>query len=214
LTFAALAAPASAQAAPTVTAELTRESVRYGAEHRVEGMLTDGTAQLAGQEVVLEGRRYPYDGSYRIIDRTTTDADGEFRFDVELDRNHRLHVFAPVQKVQSERLQAYTLPSFELSFRAISPGVVRLYQRYTVPSKVRLKAPTLFYLGKRGAKTAAIRRTGKVKRLRAGRYTSQVTVTLPSSWNGRFRYASCFRASAGAGMGDPDQSCPKLRLEF
>ena len=44
--------------------------------------------------------------------------------------------------------------------------------------------------------------------------TSQVTVTLPASWNGAFRYASCFRASAGSGMGDPDQSCPKLRLRF
>ena len=50
--------------------------------------------------------------------------------------------------------------------------------------------------------------------MRAGRYTSHVTVTLPSSWNGAFRYASCFRASAGSGMGDPDQSCPKLKLQF
>jgi hypothetical protein len=214
LTTAALAAPASAQAAPEVSADLARESVRYGAEHRVEGTLIDGTVPLTNQEVVLEGRRYPYDGSYRIIDRAKTNADGEFRFDAELDRNHRLRVVAPAHRVQSERLQAYTLPGFELSFRAIAPGVVRLYQRYTVPKRVRLSAPTLFYLGKRGAKTASVRRTGTLKRLRAGRYSSQVTVTLPSSWNGRFRYASCFRASAGSGMGDPDQSCPKLRLEF
>ena len=31
----------------------------------------------ARQEVVLEGRRYPYEGSYRVIARTTTDADGQ-----------------------------------------------------------------------------------------------------------------------------------------
>jgi hypothetical protein len=214
LLITALALPASAQAAPLVTVDLARESVRYGAAHRVDGTLTDGTTPLADQEVVLEGLRYPYDGSYRIIDRVTTNDEGEFRFDAELDRNHRLHVVAPAQKVQSVRLQAYTLPGFELSFRAISPGVVRLYQRYTVPKQVRLRSPTLFYLGKRGAKSAAIRRTGKLKRLRAGRYTSQVTVTLPSSWNGAFRYASCFRASSRSGMGDPDQSCPKLRLRF
>jgi hypothetical protein len=206
--------PASAQAAPLLSVDLARESVRYGAAHHVEGALTDNSAPLAGQEVILEGRRYPYEGSYRVIDRATTDAEGKFEFDPKLDRNHRLRVVAPAQAVTSQRLQAYTLPGFELSFRAISPGVVRLYQRYTVPKQVRLTAPTLFYLGKRGASKASVRRTGQLKRVRAGRYTSQVTVTLPSSWNGAFRYASCFRASTGSGMGDPGQSCPKLRLQF
>ena len=210
----ALVLPASAHADPLLDADVARESVRYGQAHRVDGTLTDGTAALAGKAVVLEGRRYPYEGSYRVIERTTTNDEGEFRFDTELDRNHRLRVFAPKQNVRSDRLQTYTLPGFELSFRAISPGVVRLYQRYTVPKRVRLSAPTLFYLGRRAAARASIRRTGNLKRVRAGRYTSHVTVTLPSSWNGAFRYASCFRASAGSGMGDPDQSCPKLKLQF
>jgi hypothetical protein len=214
LLLTALALPASAHAAPVLNVDLARESVRYGQAHRLDGTLTDGTAALAGKQVVLEGRRYPYEGSYRVIERTTTNAEGEFRFSVELDRNHRLRVVAPAQKVQSDRVQAYTFPGFELSFRAISPGVVRLYQRYTVPKQVRLSAPTLFYLGRRGAARASLRRSGALRRVRAGRYTSHVTVTLPSSWNGAFRYASCFRASAGSGMGDPDQSCPKLKLQF
>jgi hypothetical protein len=214
LVVASLALPATAQAAPLLTVDLARESVRYGATHRVEGTLTDGTVPLARQEVVLEGLRYPYEGSYRVIERGTTDADGKFEIDAELDRNHRLRVVAPAQTLESQPLQAYTLPGFELSFRAISPGVVRLYQRYTVPKNVRLSAPTLFYLGRRGAERASLRRTGELKRVRAGRYTSQVTVTLPSGWNGAFRYASCFRASTGSGMGDPGQSCPKLRLAF
>lgn len=212
LSFVAL--PASAQAVPLLSADLARESVRYGAAHRVDGTLTDGSAPLANQEVILEGRRYPYEGSYRVIEHATTDESGAFRFDVKLDRNHRLRVVAPVQAVESERLQAYTLPGFELSFRALEPGVVRLYQRYTVPERVRLSSPTLFYLGKRGASRASIRRTGKLKRVKAGRYTSHVTVTLPSGWKGAFRYASCFRASDGSGMGDPSQSCPKLALRF
>ena len=44
---------------------------------------------------MLEGRRYPYEGSYRVIARTTTDAEGKFTFKPELDRNHRLRVIAP-----------------------------------------------------------------------------------------------------------------------
>ncbi len=188
--------------------------MRYGASHTITGTLVDGDVALGAQEVVLEGRRYPYEGSYRVIARTTTDADGEFTFKPELDRNHRLRVSAPAQSIESDVMKAYTLPAFELSFRALKPGVVRLYQRYTVPKTVRLSAPTLFYLGKRGAKKASLRKTGELKRTRAGRYTSKVTVTLPKSWHGAFRYASCFRPSAGSGMGDPRATCPRLRLEF
>jgi hypothetical protein len=209
-----LVAPASASAEPVVTAKLSRDTVRYGAEHRVTGTLLDGAVPLAGQEVVLEGRRYPYEGSDRVIERATTDAEGKFELEAELDRNHRLRVRAPAVGQRSKVLRAYVLPEFELSFRALRPGVVRLYQRYTVPRSVRLKAPTLFYLGPRRAKHASRRVSADVKRTRAGRYLSKVDFRLPDAWDGAFRYASCFRFSPGSGMGDPDQSCPRLRLRF
>lgn len=210
----ALAVPASAQAAPVLNVDLGRASVRYGAAHTISGTLADGEVALGAQEIVLEGRRYPYEGSYRVIARTTTDAEGKFSFKPELDRNHRLRLSAPAQSVESNVLKAYVLPAFELSFRALRPGVVRLYQRYTVPKTVRLGAPTLFYLGRRGAKRASLRETGELTRTKAGHYTSQVTVTLPESWHGGFRYASCFRPSAGSGLGDPRATCPKLKLAF
>ena len=210
----ALVVPAQASAAPELQTELERASVRYGSAHTVTGSLMDGRTPLGGQAIVLEGRRYPYGGSYRVIERATTAADGSFEFEAELDRNHRLKVTAPAQGLTSDRMQAYTLPDIELSFRAVEPGVVRLYQRYTVPKRVRLSAPTLFYLGSRKAKRASVRRTGTLKRVRAGKYSSQATIRLPAGWNGAFRFASCFRASKGSGMGDPGQSCPRLRYRF
>jgi len=209
-----LAVPANALAAADLTLAAKHQSVRYGATDELAGKLVDGDRPLPGQVIVLEGRRYPYEGSYRVLDRTTTKADGTFSFRTALDRNHRLRVAAPAQDTEAKYVQVYVLPDFELSFRAIKPGVVRLYQRYTVPKSVRLTAPTLFYLGKKSAKRATLRETGKLKRVRAGKYTSQVTVRLPASWNGAFRYASCFRASIGSGMGDPAQSCPRLNLKF
>ncbi|WP_028064923.1 hypothetical protein [Solirubrobacter soli] len=209
-----LALPASAQAAPTIGVTLAKPSVRYGQTHKIDGTLMDGTVPLGAQEVVLEGRRYPYEGSYRVIARTTTDAEGNFSFKAELDRNHRLRVTAPAQNLTSKLVQAYTLPAFELSFRALRPGVVRLYQRYTVPKTVKLTSPTYFYLGPRKAKKSTMRKTAKTERTKAGHYTAQIDVTLPDSWHGAFRYASCFRPSPGAGMGDPAATCPKLRLEF
>jgi hypothetical protein len=149
-----------------------------------------------------------------VIARTTTDVEGKFSYSTKLDRNHRLRVSAPTQRLLSDVKRAYTLPAFELSFRALRPGVVRLYQRYTVPKTVRLSAPTLFYLGPRGAKRASKRVVAELKRTSAGRYTSSATVDLPAGWRGAFRYASCFRPSAGSGMGDPAATCPRLRLAF
>jgi hypothetical protein len=144
----------------------------------------------------------------------TTDAQGAFAFKPVLDRNHRLRVVAPAQQLLSQAVRAYVLPSFELSFRALRPGVVRLYQRYTVPKAVRLTAPTLFYLGSRTAKRASRRVSAGTRRTSAGHYTALATVTLPLAWHGRFRYGSCFRTSPGSGMGEPDASCPKVALRF
>jgi hypothetical protein len=209
-----LVVPASASAAPALELTLAKPSVRYGAAHTVTGTLTDGATPLAGQEIVLEGERYPFKGSFRELARATTDAKGEFAFKPALDRNHRLRVVAPAQGSVSQVVRAYVLPSFELSFRALKPGVARLYQRYTVPKTVKLTAPTLFYLGARGAKQSSMRVSAKTKRTSAGHYTAIATVHLPRAWHGRFRFGSCFRTSPGSGMGDPLATCPKLHLRF
>ena len=209
-----LALPASASAAPALELKIAKPAVRYGAPHTVTGTLLDGTTPLAGQEIVLEGQRYPFHGSFREIARTTTDAKGEFAFRPSLDRNHRLRVAAPAQRATSQALRVYTLPSFELTFRALEPGVARIYQRYTVPKTVRLSEPTLFYLGARGAKRSSKRVSAKTKRTSAGHYTASATVHLPSGWHGRFRFGSCFRTTPGSGMGEPSATCPKLHLRF
>src|SRR5262245_31469842 len=209
-----LALPASASAAPALELTIAKPAVRFGATHSVTGTLMDGTTPLAGQEIVLEGQRYPFHGSFREIARTTTDTKGEFAFRPTLDRNHRLRVAAPAQRATSQALRTYTLPSFELSFRALEPGVARIYQRYTVPDSVRLKEPTLFYLGSRGAERASKRVSAKTKRTSAGHYTAVATVHLPSGWHGRFRFGSCFRTTPGSGMGEPSATCPKLHLRF
>jgi hypothetical protein len=209
-----LAAPATAQAAPSLVVDVDKAAVGYGSRHTVNGTLEDGTTPLAGQEVVLEGRRYPYEGSYRVIARATTDDKGRFKFRPKLDRNHILRVVAPAQRLTSESEHAYTLPSFSLSYRAVGPGVARLFQRYTVPKGVKLTAPTHFYLGHQGAKWSTKAMTGATKRTAAGRYSSTVKVRLPMAWHGRFRYGSCFRTTQGSGMGDPKATCPKVRLRF
>ena len=111
-------------------------------------------------------------------------------------------------------LNAYTLPAFELSFRALRPGVVRLYQRYTVPKPVKLElAHALLPRARAARKRASMRKTGELERIKAGRYTSQVTVTLPDGLERRLPLRELLPADAGHGDGrSRTPPCPKLRL--
>ena len=201
----AFGAPA-AQAAVTVDMRVSPAEIRYGQPAQITGTaLLDG-APLASRRVRLEGRRYPFEGGFRVLDKTVTAADGGYRFERELDRNWVLRV--RVGDAVSKRERAYVFPAFTLSFRARNSRVVRLTQRYRVPRGVRLEKPTIFYVGRRGAGRAPRAATVELERLRAGRYRSTTLVRIPSAWNGRFRYASCFRYTGGSGMGDPRSSCP------
>ena len=208
--FLAFGAPA-AHAAVTVDMRVSPEEIRYGSAAEITGTaLLDG-APFAGQTVRLEGRRYPFEGKFKVLDEAVTEADGTYRFERELDRNWVLRV--RVGDAVSPRERAYVFPAFTLSFRARNSRVVRLTQRYRVPRGVRLDKPTIFYVARRGAGRAPRAATVELERLGAGRYRSTTLVRIPSAWKGRFRYASCFRYTGGSGMGDPRASCPQ-RFRF
>jgi hypothetical protein len=205
-----LAAPA-ADAAVTVAMEVAPDDTRYGEKTDITGAaLLDGVP-YAGQPVQLEGRRYPFEDEYVVLDTGVTGADGTYAFERELDRNWDLRV--RVGDGLSPKERAYVFPAFKLTFRARSSRVIRLTQRYRVPRGVRLEKPTIFYVGPRGAKRAPRAATGELERIRPGRYRSTALVRLPATWDGRFRYASCFRYTGGSGMGNPRSSCPK-RFRF
>jgi hypothetical protein len=206
----AFAAPA-AHAAVTVDMKVAPEETRYGEATQITGTaLLDG-APFGGQPIQLEGRRYPFDDEFAVIDEGVTAADGTYEFERELDRNWDLRV--TTGGAVSPRERAYVFPAFTLTFRARSSRVIRLTQRYIVPRGVRLEKPTIFYVGKRGAKLAPRAAVGELERIRAGRYRSTVLVRLPAAWKGRFRYASCFRYTGGSGMGNPRATCPR-RFRF
>ena len=208
LLLTALALPASAHAAPVLD---RRPRPRLGALRRTP----------TGSTGTLDRRRRATRPARRSCSRagatrtraptassiaTTTDAEGKFTLQAELDRNHRLRVTAPAQSVESDVLQAYTLPGFELSFRAAAPGVVRLYQRYTVPKQVRLTAPTLFYLGPRGAKRASIRGPASSSACAPATTRRRSRSRCPRAGTARSATRAASAPSAGSGMGDPDQA--------
>jgi hypothetical protein len=205
-----VAAPA-AHAAVTVDMTLTPAEVAFGDAIEIAGTALQDGVPFAGQPVQLEGRRYPFEGEFGVLETGVTAADGTYRFEREPERNWDLRV--RVADAVSPRERAYVFPATTLTYRVRSERVVRLTLRYRVPRGVRLDRPTIFYLGPRGAKRAPRAATGEIERIRAGRYRSSAVVRLPAKWKGRFRYAACFRYTGGSGMGNPRAGCPR-RFRF
>ena len=200
----ALAGPAPV----AIETDVTPAETRFGRATEVAGRVTDG---VAGRTVRLEGRRYPFDDDFRVLDSAVTGEDGAFAFEREFERNWQVRVTADAAAGRVERV--YVFPRFTLRFKARNERVIRLVQRYRVPHGVDLRRPTIFYVGRRGAERAPRAAKAHVERTAAGRYRSTALVRIPAAWNGRFRYASCFRYTPGSGMGDPDADCPK-RFKF
>jgi hypothetical protein len=204
------AAPA-AHAAVTVSIKVTPAEAQLDDSTRISGTVLDDGVPVQGAIVRLDGKRYPFEDELAPVATATTGADGAYRFDRELARNWQFRVVAGTTK--SQRVRAYVYPATKLTFRARSSRAIKLTQRYRVPRGVRLKEPTIFYVGRGGRPSAPRVATGKLERIRAGRYRSTAVVRLPAAWDGRFRYASCFRYTGGSGMGNPRASCPR-RFRF
>jgi hypothetical protein len=203
-----IALPASASAAE-LTFSLETAGKRFGSAHDAAGRLTEAGAPLAGQVVKVEGREYPFTGAFEEIGTTTTDADGRFAFSGRFDRNVQLRAFAEAQNVRSRLVRAYVFPRPKLSFKALDDDEIRITQTYRLPVGTRFTAPTLFYVGPGKARLLPLVGRVKPRRTGRGRYRASFDYTLPSAWNGRFRFGACFRYSEGSGLGDPKSSCPR-----
>lgn len=203
----ALAAP-GAHAQVAVEMDVSPDETRFGRATEIAGRVTDG---VVGQPVRLEGRRYPFDGDFRVIESTVTGEDGAYAFKRKFERNWQVRVTAGEASAAAQRV--FVFPHFKLKYRARSSRRIRLIQHYRVPHGVDLRRPTIFYVGRRGAKRAPRAAKARVKRTRSGRYRSTALVRIPARWKGRFRYASCFRYTRGSGMGDPRAKCPR-RFRF
>ena len=212
------AAPAAASAA--VEIELVPQGgVDYGETQAVTGKVTGPfDAPLVGRQVVLEAHAYPFRRGYAPIATATTGLDGRFAFDQAFDRNQRVRVLVPESGERSAFASVYVFPPALLDFSLVRRNVIRIVQTYRTATDITLKAPTLFYVGRKGRKTAPraakadtrpMERKGKRVK---GRFRASVEVRIPAAWKGSFRYASCFPYNAG--MGNPKLGCPKKSYRF
>jgi hypothetical protein len=224
-------------AAPASAAELSvrvtpADGVRLGNKSTVSGRAMEGAIPLAGRTVRLEVRKHPFKRSWRRVVTKKTRADGRYTFRRAFKRNHHVRVrldgvpattyTSRLPETVSRRRNAYVLPAFTLTFAQRGTRRIRISQTYTVPKRVKLTAPTRFYVGPCKpdesdactAKRAPFAKKAKTRRVRAGRYVAKATVPIPASFGGRFSYVSCFAYSKGSGMGDPGQSCPRKSVKL
>jgi hypothetical protein len=204
-----LTLPATASAAE-LTLELDSPGgVQFGQAHRASGVLTDAGVPQVGQAVEIQRRLYPYTGKFRRIATVATGPDGSFAIKRKFDRNAELQAFAPAQQAASPMISAHVFPRPSSYFKALAGNRLRITQYLRTPRRVKLTAPSIFYLGPKSAKTAPRVAKARPRRVSRGRFKATAVVDLPRAWKGAFRYGSCFRYSEGSGLGDPDARCPR-----
>jgi len=205
--------PTPAPAPATLTLVVGPEGgVGYGEATRLSGRLERGGAPVAGEEIVLEARRFPYRAGYTRLRTVRTDAAGRFVLRRRFDRNHRVR--ARAAGAPSAAVSAFVFPRSLLTYRVLRENVLALTQAYVTPRDVALRATTRFYVGPRGARTARLRARSRLRRTAAGRAVARARVRVPASYEGRFQYASCFPYDPRAGMGDPEAHCPARAFRF
>jgi len=208
---AAAAVPALAEAPGRVELRVSpRHGLVLGGEHRLSGTLFDGGGRPAPGQLVTLDARAPGGGPFVRLDSATTGAQGQYRFARVFRRNTRVRASGGGSTAGAN---AYVFPRAGLSVRAVRRNVVRLRQVLTGPSTARIRGRTRFYLGRRGARTAPLRATARVHRVRAGRFVARAEIRVPVRYGGRFAYAACFRAGRSSSMGDPGLSCAR-RFRF
>jgi hypothetical protein len=213
-------APAAASAAVLDLAVTPKGGADFGEPHTVTGQVTGPYgAPLVGRQVQLEAKSYPYKRGFKPVATATTGLDGRFAIDRAFDRNQQLRVVLPETGDRSVVKPAYVFPRSALTFGLVRRNVIRIVQMYRTPKNVKLTAPTLFYVGPAGKKTAPLAAKVKTRRdrtkkgkIRKGRFHASTQVRIPKAWKGRFRYASCFPYNAG--MGNPKLGCPKKNYKF
>lgn len=208
----AMPAAAQAQQARIDVEVMPSAGVPLGGMQRVEGTAAQGDRPVPRQAVILEARRYPFDAEFEALETASTDREGGFEFETRLDRNHEVRVSVPGINARSRPIRTYTFPKTRVTYDNPRPNVVRISMRYTTPDDVMLTAPTLFYVGRRTAKTAPFRTRAKTRRTKRGHFLARASVRIPARYDGRFRFATCFRASGG--MGDPRATCPRHSYRF
>lgn len=204
------AAPVAAgDAAPQLTAALSRPELTLGAALSVTGRLTSAGQGLAGVPLTLESDPYPYRG-FLPAGHAVSAADGSFSFEVRPDRNTRLRVLSEGASAASSAVLAATVDaSLTGSTRSLGPGRVRLTLRvrHVVAASSR-SVRVWWFLAARSSRVFRLAAVSATRELSPGLTYASVTVDPPAR---RFSYRVCLNPHWERAMGPPGthRGCPE-----
>jgi hypothetical protein len=190
------AVPATAQAAPALSAKAAPGEITYSGSSTISGTLSDNGLPVPAQPVNLEASPYPFKGFHQVASGMTG-PDGSYSFAVSPDRNTRYRVTASQTaartKVQvDERLDARE--------RALPLGRVRVSVSSRHPKDLRWGGRRAYWYVAQGG-----RRFRRVVRSRTHQVRGVTTaaVALPIARAGRFHFLVCFSAPGDHALGPP-----------
>lgn len=202
---------------PTLTLNVTDDSLAQGGATRLRGKLTGATAGDAGRLLTVYRDPYPY-GAEQVETTTTTDADGSYSLRVwpELNSSYRVELSDPGVGATSPSRNVYVYEQVKVKL-VDRPGRLKIRAIYTLGYSPQVEPEyhpgrkTFFYFRKRSQKRFKRVGSAKWKDVSSG-VRSAKAIDLPRSRKGyRYVIRGCTRyPDSDIGIGEPVKSgCPK-----
>jgi hypothetical protein len=180
----------------------------------LSGALTQGDEKLAGDEVVLEGDSYPFDGDFAELDSAETGDDGRFEFETVPDANTTYRVAAgDLAEATSREVRVYVNPVTELLTEPVGGGT-RFTTVFRHPDERSIQGSSVFSYAATALEAEA---TGKLRFIQVDRVeqerqgVSNASITLPFS-SDEVEYRACYGYTPDSGMGQPNARCSQTQI--
>lgn len=220
----ALASPAAA--GPALTLKLSPTAITWGDSSDLAGVLTVGGTPREGAKVNVQSAPLPAGRPLTgeaISD--TTGTDGSYGFTSQRpNRSFRFRAMTADPAAVSPVRTLYVVPRKILKATNLRDRRVRIAVTALVPRGVKLSGRALFYLapasasripyvGRARMRPAGFTTLRGTKKTRADRFRAVLTVHLPRTVKGSYRYAYCYDAPRATGMDDTRSTCSRRALK-
>jgi hypothetical protein len=191
------AVPATAQAAPALSAKPAHGEITYSGSTTISGALSESGVPLPAQPVSLEASPYPF-RSFHEVASGMTGPDGSYSFAVSPDRNTRYRVTASQASARTKVLVDERVRALA---KALPLGRVRVTVSSQHPNDLRWGGRRAFWYVAQGRG----RRFHRVARTRTHqrRGVTTAVAALPIARAGRFHFLVCLSAPRDRALGPP-----------
>jgi hypothetical protein len=189
--------------------EAADREVRFGDPAELSGKLTQG-GDAVSDEVRLEEDPYPFDESWRAVATTTTDDEGRFSFEPELEFNTAYRAVAGESgEALSDRRVVFVDPVASVDSELVGSSSTRFVTTFRHSPDRTLNGAAVIQAETVGSiPFAAIERVIEVK---PG--LSRATVVLPGT-PGDLAYEVCVSYAPSNAVGVPRAECGRGRTPF